>query len=154
MAESEEPPAPRRWRPGPVARWWAAAGTFVAGLLIGGILVGFASGGSTPVPRGSTAERSPGAGAPGSPTPTAAGATAQVAVNQACLRALGVAQDIYGTVDDLGRAARQVDVSRLDRVIQQLAPLQARLRLDLGDCDVSAGGLGGGSSSAAASPTS
>lgn len=162
MAESEEPPATGRWRLGRAARWWAAAGAFVVGLLVGGVLVGFAAGGSAPLPQGTTARRTPSAGAPGTPTPTPAGATGQVAVNQACLRALNAAQDIYGTLDDLGNAARQFNAARLDEVIQQLEPLQARLRQNLGDCDVSArlpGGLVGGSSSAApsagsASPTS
>lgn len=163
MAESEEPPAAERPRLGRAARWWATAGAFVVGLLVGGVLVGLAAGGSTPLPQRATARPSPSPGAPASPTPTPAGATGQVAVNQACLRAINAAQDIYGRLDALGTAVRQFNAARLDEVIQQLEPLQNRLRQSLGDCDVSArlpGGLTGGSSSAAttavppASPTS
>src|SRR5690348_7870058 len=107
MAETEEGPATRRTWSGRAARWWAAAGAFVVGLLVGGVLVGVFAGGSTPLPAGTTAQPSQGASPVGSPTPTPAGATGQVTVNQACLRALNAAQDIYGTLDDLGNAAAQ-----------------------------------------------
>ena len=57
-------------------------------------------------------------------------------VNDACLRALNAAQDIYAAVDDLGEAASQLNAARLDEVIRQLQPLQERLRGNIQDCHV------------------
>ena len=121
-------------------RWWLAAGTFVVGLVVGGIVVGVVAGGSTPLPASgaTTDSAAPPSGA--APTarsgPAASGATAEVVVNQACLRAVNAAQDVYGDIGDLADAARQLNAARLDQVIRDLEPLQARLRQGLEACSV------------------
>ncbi|SDX90519.1 hypothetical protein SAMN05661080_01648 [Modestobacter sp. DSM 44400] len=140
MADAEtRSPAPEG-RSRRAARWWLAAATFVVGLFAGAILVGLLSEGSSALPAaGPAAGPTPSeAAGPTSAQPTspAAGATAELVVNDACLRALNAAQDIYRSVNDLGEAASQLNAARLDEVIRQLQPLQGRLRENIDDCHV------------------
>lgn len=128
-------PVPRG-RTSRAVRWWLAAVTFVVGLIVGGIAVGLVG---TDPPSFSDGVAADTATPPASSSPaatTSAGATAEVMVNDACLRALNAAQDIYGSVNDLARAAGDLDVARLDEVIRQLQPLQSRLLDNLNACEV------------------
>ena len=114
--------------------WWLAAGALVLGLVIGGVVVGLASGGSS-----STAERD-GAAAPGasaSPSEPTTGATGQISVNEACLRAVNESQDVYGAINEIADAARTLNATALDEIVRRLQPLQRRLQADLAECKVS-----------------
>jgi hypothetical protein len=161
VADTQPPPAPEP-RSQRALRWWLAAGTFVVGLFVGGIVVGLVSGGSTTLPAtgSGTGSSSPGAALPttGAVRTSSAGATAQVVVNEACLRALNAAQDVYGTIGDLADAARQLNAARLDQVIRDLEPLQGRLRQNLSACQVEThlpnGSTTTGTPTGTASPTS
>lgn len=123
---------------GRATQWWWAAGALVIGLFAGGIIVGLLSNGSSTSAAGS----STGGSAPsvsGSPRSTASpssGATAQVNVNDACLRAVNAAQDAYTALNQVGDAARQLNATRLDEIIRRLQPLQSRLRDDVRACRV------------------
>jgi hypothetical protein len=57
-------------------------------------------------------------------------------VNDACLRSINAAQDVYQQLGDLADAAQNLDAARLDEVIQQLQPLESRLRTSVPDCQV------------------
>jgi hypothetical protein len=57
-------------------------------------------------------------------------------VNDACLRAINAAQDVYQQLGDLADAAQHLDAARLDEVIRQLQPLESRLRNSVPDCQV------------------
>lgn len=119
-------------------RWSLAAVTFVVGLLVGGVLVGIVAVRSTQVPAasGDPAMASSPASSPAAASSPSAAASAEVQVNQACLRSINAAQDVYQQLGDLGDAARNLDAARLDEVIQNLQPLQQRLRDNLPACQV------------------
>lgn len=110
----------------------------VVGLFVGGIVVGLLSSGSSTSQAGSPT----GGGAPsvsGSPRASvspSSGATAQINVNDACLRAINAAQDAYAALNDVGDAARQLNATRLDEIVRRLQPLQSRLRNDVQACRV------------------
>lgn len=129
MTEAEKT---RPFTSGRGARWWLAAGGFVVGLFVGGIAVGLAADGSSTDVGAPAATTAP---APGSPAPSA-GATGQVVVNSACLRAVNDAQDAYGAVNDLADAASSLNAARLDEIVRRLQPLQSRLQQDLRGCQV------------------
>lgn len=135
-APSRQVENPTRW--GHPRRWWAAAGMFVLGLFVGGILVGLVSGGSAALPAAAptTAPSSTPAPASGSVQTGGAGATGQVVVNDACLRVLNAAQDVYGAINDLGTAVQDLNAARLDEIIRRLQPLQERLRTSGAACKV------------------
>jgi hypothetical protein len=59
-----------------------------------------------------------------------------VQVNQACLRSINAAQDVYQQLDALAQAAQNLDAARLDEVIRNLQPLEQRLRDSLPACQV------------------
>jgi hypothetical protein len=135
-AGTRSPEPERRGRR--AVRWWLAAAAFVAGVVVGGILVGLVSEGPVAVPDDGTAEPGSAQGpAPATgPTGSPAAGTAEVVVNDSCLRALNAAQDVYGAVNDLGGAASELDLTRLDQVIRQLQPIQQRLQDDIRNCEV------------------
>lgn len=137
VAETRSPDPPGGARR--AVRWGLAAATFVVGLFVGGILVGLLSDDRSLPPEGSvSAEPLPSADG-GSPAPrsgSAAGGTAEVLVNDACLRAVNAAQDVFGTVEDLGEAAADLNAARLDEAIRRLQPLQTRLQENLTGCEV------------------
>lgn len=124
----------------PALRGWLAAATFVFGLFVGGIVVGLLSDGPSLPPAGtSAAEPLPPAGTGSSAAPSsgaAAGGTAEVVVNDACLRAVNNAQDVYAAVEDLGEAAAELNAARLDEAIRRLQPLQTRLQENIAGCQV------------------
>lgn len=124
-------PDPGR-RPRRALRWWLSAATFVVGLFVGAVLVGLAAGGSITLPARGTATGS--AAAPSAAAPSS-GST-EIVVNDACLKALQAAQDVYGTVDQLRQAVSRFNASRLDELVRQLGALQSRLRDDIGSCNV------------------
>ena len=109
---------------------WLATGTFVLGLAAGVLLAGLL-GQDPPVP--TTAQGT------GEATPTAPDEpTGGLEVDPACLRALNAAQDIAGTVDDLGAAAAALDAAQLDEVVRRLQPLQERLEVNTAACEATA----------------
>ncbi|MGI3786353.1 MAG: hypothetical protein ACRYG2_36885 [Janthinobacterium lividum] len=60
---------------------------------------------------------------------------ARAQVNAACLRVINDAQDVYQRLQGVG-AATAVDLQRLDDVVRQLQPSEARLQTDLPACEV------------------
>jgi hypothetical protein len=109
---------------------WLATGTFVLGLAAGVLLAGLL-GQDPPVP--TTAQGAPAAGA-AAPT-NSDEPTGGLEVDPACLLALNAAQDVAGTVDDLGAAAAALDAAQLDEVVRRLQPLQERLEVNTAACD-------------------
>ena len=160
MADSTtRSPEGRRWFPRAL-RWWAAGLAFVVGLFAGALLVGVLAGGAA-IPPGADAAGGPTAestGAQRSDSGAPAGATGEVAVNAACLRAVNAAQDVFDVVKDLGEALSSFNAGRLDEIVRELQPLQERLRSNLEACDVATtitgGDAGGAASSTPASSSS
>ncbi|MCV2490369.1 hypothetical protein OF117_13455 [Geodermatophilus sp. YIM 151500] len=130
----QAPPAARGRGLGPVRAGLLAAVVFVAGLVAGGLAVGLLSAGPVVV------EAGPGGagegGVPGGALPPE-GASAQFVVNGPCLGAVNAAQDTFLVLDDLGRAAADLDAAALDEVVRRLIPLQDRLETGLDACRVS-----------------
>lgn len=120
-------------------QWWLAAGALVVGVIVGAVAVGLLSEGSPSPgqlqagPETSTA--GPGSSSAGAPA-TASGATAEVIVNDACLRAITDAQTALDTFQGIGDAARTFNAAQLDAIIRQLQPLRARLIDDINACEV------------------
>lgn len=122
-----------------ILRTWAVTAGFLAGLLVGAVVTGLLSqgaplpseiGGGTAAPE-RTADPSPDGAGDGS-----AGATGQVAIDEACLRAINAAQDVVGVVEDLGEALSQFNPARLDEIVRRLQPLERRLRENAEACEV------------------
>jgi hypothetical protein len=134
--------------PNPAWTRWLAAGTFVLGLTVGMLLVGLL-GQDAPVV--TTAQGAASASATGE-RPDGAEPTGGVELNEACLRAINAAQDIAGTVDDLGAAAAVLDAAALDEVIRRLQPLQQRLQENTAACEAS-GSLPSASATPSATPS-
>ena len=155
MADSTtRSPEGRRWFPRAL-RWWAAGLAFVVGLFAGALLVGVLAGGAA-IPSGADAVGAPttaSTGAQPSDSGAPAGATGEVAVNAACLRAVNAAQDVFDVVQNLGEALSSFNAGRLDEIVRELQPLQERLRSNLQDCDVATTITGGDAGSGSASPT-
>ena len=117
----------RRGRP-----WytWLASGTFVLGILVGVLLLGLLS--ATPPALSAEQEESASDGDASSVPP---GATAEIRVNEACLRAINAARDIASAVEDLGTAAAALDTAQLDEAIRRMQPLQDRLQENSSTCE-------------------
>lgn len=130
---------PKAARKNRATRWWLAAGTFVVGLLAGAVIAGILSEGS-PTPQAGSGPSSATTGGSGPASSSAAasssGATAQVAVNDACLRAVNAARDAYTAINDIGDAASQLNISRLEEIIRTLQPLQTSLSGDVDGCRI------------------
>jgi hypothetical protein len=139
MADAPTPSPAGARRPSPALRRWLAAVTFVVGLFLGGIVVGLLSDDPSLPPVGTMAEPPASAGAEPTAAPSrgsGTAGTAEVVVNDACLRAVNAAQDVSGAIDDLGQAAAELNAARLDEVIRRLQPLQGRLQENLEGCKV------------------
>jgi len=138
---SRVPRSPRR-----AARWWLAAGTFVLGLAAGVIITGLlASDSSIPIAGrtvspdtalSSTAVVGSMASSSSSSSSSAPGASVQIVVNEACLRAINEGQDAYNAINKIGDAVRDLNLTTLDDIIRQLQPLQGALRADVSGCHV------------------
>ena len=133
-----------------VLRWWATAAAFLGGLLVGVLLTGLLSRGA-PLPAtdgGTAAPTSSEAPAPGT-----AGATGELVVNAACLRAINAAQDMLDVLQDLGEALSEFNAARLDEIVRRLQPLQQRLDENSDECQVEGRVPTGALSASATSPT-
>ncbi|MGY2003655.1 hypothetical protein [Blastococcus sp. SYSU DS1024] len=140
MAESGAGSPVRRegWRR--ALRWWGTAGAFLAGLFVGAVLVGLLGGSTVVVPAPLPAE--PDAALPEAPV-AEGGATAEVSIDEDCLRAVNAAQDVAELVDELGAAIADFNAVRMDEVVRRLQPLQRRLQTSVDTCEVRAGRAGG-----------
>ena len=121
-------------------QWWLAAGALVVGLVLGAITVGLLSEGSPSLSQQQAEAASSAAGSTG-PTTTvdstaASGATAEVIVNDACLRAVNAAQSALTAFQDIGEAARTFNAAELDSIIRRLQPLRTTLLDDVNACEV------------------
>ncbi len=135
MAEPAPPPVARRRRGGPFA-WVLAGVAFVLGIGVGAVALALLSedptGGTAAAP--TTVSAPPATGA-ASGTETAA-VTAQITVNDACVRAINASQDAYQAITELGDAAKQFDVARLDAIVRRLQPIQTNLQNDIAACNI------------------
>ncbi|MGY2083722.1 hypothetical protein [Blastococcus sp. SYSU DS0539] len=117
--------------------WWLVAPAFVAGLFAGAILLGLLREDPPPVPATATEPPAPTGPAEPSPpggAPETAGASAEITVNEACLRVVNGTSDLVDVIGDLGDAAAALDISGLDQAIRELQPLERRMRDDLDGC--------------------
>ncbi len=143
MTRSATPP-PERGRFRRATRWWLAVGTFVIGIVAGAIFAGLLSEGSAAVAAGTPAASAASSSAAASSASAAASSssaaqvskTAQVIVNDECLRAINAAQDAYAAISQIADAVKNLDLSKLDGIIRQLQPLQSRLQDDIKACQV------------------
>lgn len=134
-------PVNRRFRR--AARWWLAAGAFVLGLLAGVVITGLliqgppsSVAGPTGVPGTTTSSETASTTGPSSMASPSSGASVQIVVNDACLRAINEAQDAYNAINKIGDAVRDLNLTTLDDIIRQLQPLQGALRADVSGCHV------------------
>jgi hypothetical protein len=121
-----------------VLRGWAVTVGFLGGLVVGAVLTGLlSSGAQLPADTGGgTAAPETSAEAPRTDGGESAGATGEVTINAACLRAINAAQDMVGVVEDLGEAISGFNAARLDEIVRRLQPLERRLDENAGDCEV------------------
>jgi hypothetical protein len=135
MAEPAPPPVARRRGGGPFA-WILAGIAFVIGIGAGAVAVALLSEDSERLPATATTTVTapPPAGA-ASGTESAA-VTAQITVNEACIEAINAVQDAYDAITELGEAAKQFDIARLDAIVQRLQPIQTNLQNDIAACNV------------------
>jgi hypothetical protein len=151
MTEPASPTTPRPRASGPFS-WILAAVAFVLGIGAGAATVALLGGDSNRLPATVTTTASPGTNGAAAGTETA-DVTAQITVNEACVSALNAAQDAYLAIAELGDAARQFDVGRLDEIVRRLQPLQANLQSDIAACNITANAPGGAGSSGGLPPT-
>ncbi|TYP89563.1 hypothetical protein [Blastococcus xanthinilyticus] len=122
---------------GGIRTWWLVAPAFVLGLFAGAILLGLLREDPPAVPA-SAAEYpadSEAAGQGPSGEDEEPGASAEFAVNAACLRVVNGTRDLVDVIGDLGTAAADLDIAGLDQGIRELQPLERRLREDLDGCE-------------------
>jgi hypothetical protein len=135
MAEPAPPPVARRRRGGPFA-WILAGVAFVLGIGLGAVAIALLSEDPTGVPAAApTTVSAPQATSAAKGTETAA-VTAQITVNDACVRAINASQDAYQAITELGDAAKQFDIARLDTIIRRLQPIQTNLQNDIAACNI------------------
>lgn len=135
MAEPAAPRVARRRGGGPLT-WILAGVAFVIGIGAGAVAVALLGEDSARLPAASTTTVSaPPATGAATGTQTAA-VTAQITVNQACIRAINTAQDAYQAITELGDAAKQFDIARLDAIVQRLQPIQTNLQNDIAACNI------------------
>lgn len=128
---AETPPAGRA---GGTRHWWLVAPAFVLGVFAGAVAVGLLHEDPPPIPVAVPDETAdePRSDANGSATP---GATAEIAVNEACLRVVDATEDLVAVIDQLGDSAADFDIAGLNDAIRQLQPLEGELRDDLAGCE-------------------
>ncbi|RFU23258.1 hypothetical protein D0Z06_01020 [Geodermatophilus marinus] len=132
--------APRRGVLGAARSGLLVAVALVVGLVAGALAASLLQEPAAPsVPPSSSAGSG---GVPGGDLPPG-GPGARFQVNNACLGALNAAQDAYLALDDLGRAAMDLDAARLDEVVRRLQPVQTQLEADLEACQVTTAVSGG-----------
>ena len=135
MAEPAPPPVTRRRRGGPFA-WVLAGVAFVLGIGVGAVAIALLSEDSPGLPAAApTTVSVPPATSAASGTETAA-VTAQITVNDACVRAINASQDAYQAITELGDAAKQFDIARLDAIVRRLQPIQTNLQNDIAACNI------------------
>ncbi len=133
------------------ARWWAVAAGFIAGIVVGVIVAGLLAGGNSDfAARSGDGGPSAQAPNPGSSIPVLTDAR----VNAACLAVINSAQDVYLVLTDVGPAAEEVDLQRLDDIVRRLQPIETRLGQDLGNCQVTTAGSEPTDAPSEAQPTS
>ena len=135
MAEPASPPVARRRGGGPIA-WILAGAAFVIGIGTGAVAVALLGEDSARSPAAATTTVSAPPAIGATSGPATAGVTAQVMVNQACIQAINAAQDAFQAITELGDAAKQFDIARLDNIIRRLQPIQANLQNDLAACNI------------------
>ncbi|GAB3365496.1 hypothetical protein [Modestobacter lapidis] len=136
MADAGTRSPPPAGRSGRAVRWWLAAATFVVGLFVGGIAVGLLSDGTTRLPDDAPSLAPTVGSAAVRPSASPSVDAPDIAVNDACLRALNGAQDVFAAIEDLGRAASELNAARLDEVVRRLQPLQERQQDNFAGCQV------------------
>ena len=130
------PPSVARRRGGGLFAWLLAGIAFVLGAGAGAVTVALLSEDSDRAPAAATTTVSPPATSGASTGTETAALTAQVTVNDACVRAINAAQDAFQAISELGEAARQLDNAKQDTIIRRLPPIQANLQNDLAACNV------------------
>ena len=68
------------------------------------------------------------------PTPSG-GPNAQVAIGPGCVRAIDQVQTLYQELQDAASAASGFDLSKLDKVIQQMQQMRSALSTSLAQCN-------------------
>ena len=135
---------PKRAKPGGAGlnragQWWLAAGALVVGLVLGAVVVGLLSEGSptaSQLEAGAESSESSNESTTAASSTPQSGATAEVIVNDACLRAVNAAQNALAAVEDIGEAARTFNAAELDSIIRRLQPLRTSLVDDVNACKV------------------
>ena len=135
MAEPASPPVARRRGGGPFA-WILAGAAFVLGIGTGAVAVALLGEDSARSPAAATTTVSAPPATGAASGPATADVTAQVTVNQACIQAINAAQDAFQAITELGDAAKQFDISRLDAIVQRLQPIQSNLQNDIAACNI------------------
>lgn len=114
------------WR----SRWWFTAATLAVGIVVGVLAVGLLN---VTTPDFEVGNAQTGSNPTSRPSFQIA---AEARVNAACLRVINEAQDVYQVLGDVGDAATEVDLRRLDDLVQRLQPVEPRLEADLANCSV------------------
>ena len=135
VAEPAPPPVARRRRGGPFA-WILAGVAFVLGIGVGAVAITLLSEDPQGLPTvATTTVSAPPATSTDLGTETAA-VTAQITVNDACVRVINASQDAFQAITELGDAAKQFDIARLDAIVRRLQPIQTNLQNDIAACNI------------------
>lgn len=108
--------------------WLWVPVVFLVGLLAGGVIVAAFSNGTTVRPPGptTTVTASPSNGGP------------QINFDASCVQAVRDAQSAYALLGRVADAVRNLDASKLDEIMLDLAQLRHQLGNDLGNCHATA----------------
>ena len=52
------------------------------------------------------------------------------------VRAINASQDAYQAITELGDAAKQLGIARLDAIVRRLQPIQTNLQNDIAACNI------------------
>ena len=120
----------------PRSHWWVPALAFLGGLVVGIVVVALLN---LSTPDFGAGYGRGGAGSSETARPTAPAevpVAARAEVNEACLRVINEAQDVYVIVSGISQVDTDVDLQLLDDLVRQLQPIEPRLARDLADCRV------------------